>query len=72
MPEVEKYPDDILKLLSAEGFIAAVWAASKQYEYGYLAYEAVEREYEKYFNRRKYADYQSFVHVRSRVVKKKK
>ena len=57
---MEKYPEDILNLQSFEGF--------RDRYYGYLsdsdnykdAYETTENEYETYYGKRKYKNYDSF------------
>lgn len=59
--------NELRKLVNPKEFVNAwfrMLPAHKTYE---EAYEALEAEYENYFKRRRYADYNSFRVVKSRM-----
>lgn len=66
---IEKH---ILELLEMDGFIARYWEFVCQYPTCYDAYEAVERQFELHFGKRKYSDYDTFRVILSRWNKRKK
>ena len=62
----------IIALLTPDGFDERFWdnaAQSKTYK---IAYEKVEQEYESYFGKRKYSDYNSYRNCRDKRIKKNK
>jgi hypothetical protein len=61
----------VQKLLDQDGFIERYWDFVVMYPTCRQAYEAVERQYELNFGRRKYADYGVFKNILSRWNKKK-
>jgi len=61
-----------LDLLTVDGFIQRYWDLVCHYPTRIQAYEAVERQYEMAFKKRKYSDYSTFAQTLSRWNKKKK
>lgn len=59
----------ILTLLTPSGFDERFWDNAAQCKTYKLAYEKLEEEYETYFGRRKYSDYNSFRNCRDRRIK---
>jgi hypothetical protein len=57
-------PDRALQLLDKEGFIAAYYEGVRAGQSCKEAFEAVNQEYYMFFKKYKYADYNSFRHVR--------
>ena len=60
-----------LVLLTVEGFIARYYEVLPEWGNNVSAYNAVERQYEWYFGKRKYSDYESFRITLSRFITKK-
>ena len=63
-------PERALKLLDKDGFISAYYEGMRAGEKCKDAFEAVNLEYEMYFQKPKYADYRSFANVRDYKLKK--
>lgn len=63
-------PERALKLLDKDGFISAYYEGIRAGEKCKDAFEAVNREYEMYYKKPKYADYRSFAGVRDYELKK--
>lgn len=57
-------PERALQLLDKEGFIKAYYEGIRAGQLCKDAFESVNREYEMYYNKPKYADYRSFAGVR--------
>ncbi len=62
----------IISLLSPEGFDERFWDLASQTKTYKEAYEKLEQEYEEYFSKRKYSDYNSYRNCRDRRLKKAK
>lgn len=60
-----------LELLTVEGFIKRYWEMLPDYGNCISAYEAVERQYDWAFGKRKYSDYETFRVTLSRFNSKK-
>jgi hypothetical protein len=67
---MEKIPQNILKLLDLEGFIAQYYSFCSKYDTNLEAYNATEELYEQWFLKRRYSDYESFRVVKNRSLKK--
>lgn len=63
-------PERALKLLDKDGFISAYFEGIRAGEKCKDAFNAVNKEYEMYFQKPKYADYRSFAGVRDYGLKK--
>ena len=63
-------PERALKLLDKDGFISAYFEGVRAGQKCKDAFEAANKEYEMYFQKPKYADYNSFRHVRDYELKK--
>jgi uncharacterized protein YktA (UPF0223 family) len=59
-----------LKLMTVKGFIERYWEFIGIYPSHEEAYNAVEKQYEMAFGKRKYSDYTSFRVVKSNYMKK--
>ena len=57
---MERYPDDILDLLTVTGFDNQWWKATQKYNTWEEAYEALEKKVYFYFKVRRYSHYNSF------------
>jgi|MDSW01.2.fsa_nt_gb ribosomal protein S8 len=64
-----KIPFEILSMLSYKGFIKKFYFYTKKEKTYKQAYERTEKEYKKYFNKRRYASYDSFRVVLHRKMK---
>jgi len=64
-----KIPFDILSMLSFKGFKKKFYFYTKKEKTYKQAYEKTEKEYEKYFKKRRYASYDSFRVVLHRKMK---
>ena len=62
----------IISLLSPEGFDERFWDLASQTKTYKEAYDKLEQEYEEYFSKRKYSDYNSYRNCRDRRLKKAK
>jgi hypothetical protein len=60
------------RLLTSKGFIDAFWEMLSYYCNHEEAYEAVERQYEAQFGKRKYASFESFRICRDKFLNKEK
>ena len=60
----------ILALLSPNGFDERFWKYAKETKTYMEAYEKTEKEYEKHFGKRKYADYNSYTTSRNKRINK--
>jgi hypothetical protein len=60
-----------LQLLEQDGFVARYWEFVCVYPTCREAYEAVERQHEQAFGKRKYSDYGVFKNILTRWNKKK-
>lgn len=69
MNEIQKYEPYILNWQSVTGFINLYYSLCSDYESGEKAYEAAERNFERYFGHRKYNSYAAFRVARSRALK---
>lgn len=56
-------------LISAEGFIKEFWKKTKNHKTMIAAYEELETEYQEFFGKRRYSDYDSFRVCRDRKIK---
>ena len=63
-------PDRALQLLDKDGFISAYYEGVRAGQMCKDAFESVNREYEMYYNKPKYADYRSFAKTRDYEQKK--
>lgn len=63
-------PERALQLLDKDGFIAAYYEGVRAGQGCKESFEAVNDEYYMFFNKFKYADYNSFRHVRDYEQKK--
>ena len=63
---VEPYPEEILKLITIDGFIADFISNISATSSYIDAYELTENKHEKYFGKRKYNSFASFSVVRKR------
>ena len=61
---------DQKSLLTTDGFIAAYEQALKEYPTKVSAFEAVNAEHARHFNRPKYSNYDSFRQIRNKRLKK--
>lgn len=61
-----------LELMTVDGFISRYWQMIGDYPTCIETYEAVERQHEFAFHKRKYSDYQTFAVTLTRWNKKKK
>ncbi len=61
---------NIIALLSPEGFDEKFWDKAAQTKTYKEAYEKVEEEYQFYFKKRRYSDYNSYRNCRDRRLKK--
>lgn len=62
----------VLKLMTAEGFDARFFEMCQHYPTDALAYEAVERQYESYFGKRRYSNYESYRKTKNKRINKSK
>tara|TARA_R100001440_G_scaffold74743_2_gene100558 strand:+ start:681 stop:887 length:207 start_codon:yes stop_codon:yes gene_type:complete len=62
----------IIALLTPEGFDERFWSEASNTKTYKQAYENVEKDFEKYFQRRKYSDYNSYRNCRDKRIKKNK
>lgn len=65
------YEPHILSWQTIEGFMKLYFSMCADYMPGEQAYEAAERNYQRYFGNRKYSNYSVFRVNRSRFLKKK-
>ena len=63
-------PERALQLLDKDGFIGAYYEGIRAGQKCKDAFDAVNDEYRLFFNKHKYADYNSFRHVRDYEQKK--
>ena len=63
-------PERAIKLLDKDGFISAYFEGIRGGANCKDAFEAVNKEYQMYYNKPKYADYRSFAGVRDYELKK--
>lgn len=61
----------ILVLTTKEGFLAKFCELCSDYSSQEMAYEAAERLHQMYFDKRKYANYESFKSSKNRTNRKK-
>ena len=60
----------ILELNTPEGFDRRYYEMCQLYPNNSLAYEAVERQYESYFGKRKYSNYESYRKTKNKRAKR--
>jgi hypothetical protein len=62
MTTIQRYPDDLLDMLTPEGFERQYWAlyASSDWKSREECYEVLEARHEHYFGLRKYSEYNNF------------
>ena len=73
LPKVEsgkQLEPHILKLLTPEGFDERFYSLCQLYRTNELAYEALERQYESYFGKRRYSNYESYRKTKNKRVNK--
>lgn len=73
LPKVDvsqKLEPHILILMTSEGFDKRFFEMCQLYPNNSLAYEAVERQFESYFGKRKYANYESYRKTKNKRVKR--
>lgn len=61
----------ILALLTPDGFDERFWDEASKTKTYKKAYEILENEYQSYFKKRRYSDYNSFRNCRDKRLKKK-
>ena len=65
------YDDHILSWQEMPGFMELYYSMCNDYKPGESAYEAAERNFERYYGKRKFSNYDVFRVNRSRFLKKK-
>jgi len=69
--EQYRYQPEILAMLGIEGFYARYCKMIAEYDTNTEAYEATERQFESYFKRRRFKNWESFASMLSQWLKKR-
>lgn len=60
LPQTQPYPKEIMELNSHKGFIQFFWSMLSDYDTNQKAYEATERNHQRYFGSSRFKNYESF------------